>query len=72
MSSYFSYAVRRLALTIPILWGVFTVTFILFFVVPGDPARLLMGQHRDAAMEAAMRKQWGLDQPKHIQYWQFL
>lgn len=72
MSSYLNYAIRRLVLTIPILWGVFTVTFILFFVVPGDPARLLMGQHRDAAMEAAMRKQWGLDRPKHVQYWQFL
>jgi peptide/nickel transport system permease protein len=72
MSSYVSYAVRRLLLTIPILWGVFTMTFILFFVVPGDPARLLVGQHRDAAMEEAMRRQWGLDQPKHRQYWRFL
>ncbi|HJN16940.1 MAG TPA: ABC transporter permease [Armatimonadota bacterium] len=72
MSSYLNYAVRRLALTIPILWGVFTVTFVLFFVVPGDPARLIMGQHRDAAMEEAMRKQWGLDKPKHEQYWNFL
>ena len=72
MSSYLNYTVRRLLFAIPILWGVFTVTFILFFVVPGDPARLLMGQHRDAAMEAAMAKQWGLDQPKHVQYWNFL
>jgi peptide/nickel transport system permease protein len=72
MSGYLSYIVRRLALTIPILWGVFTVTFILFFIVPGDPARLLMGQHRDAAMEAAMARQWGLDQPKPVQYSRFL
>ncbi len=72
MSSYLNYTIRRVLLTIPILWGVYTVTFILFFIVPGDPARLLMGQHRDAAMEAAMAKQWGLDQPKHVQYWQFL
>lgn len=72
MSGYVSYALRRLLLTIPILWGVFTITFVLFFIVPGDPARLLMGQHQDAAMEAALRKQWGLDQPKHVQYWQFL
>jgi len=72
MSSYFNYTLRRLLLTIPILWGVFTVTFVLFFIVPGDPARLLMGQHRDEAMEAAMAKQWGLDQPKHLQYWHFL
>lgn len=72
MSSYLNYALRRLLLTIPVLWGVFTVTFILFFVVPGDPARLIMGQHRDEAMEEAMRKQWGLDQPKTHQYVSFL
>ncbi|NSW55936.1 MAG: ABC transporter permease [Armatimonadetes bacterium] len=72
MSSYLNYTIRRLLFAIPILWGVFTVTFILFFIVPGDPARLLMGQHRDAAMEAAMAKQWGLDKPLHVQYWNFL
>ncbi len=72
MSSYLNYTVRRLLFTIPILWGVFTVTFVLFFIVPGDPARLLMGQHRDAATEQAMKVQWGLDQPKHVQYWNFL
>ncbi|HQK95210.1 MAG TPA: ABC transporter permease [Armatimonadota bacterium] len=72
MNAYLSYTIRRLVLTVPILWGVFTVTFILFFIVPGDPARLIMGQHRDPAMQAAMQKQWGLDQPKHVQYWGFL
>ncbi len=38
-----NYIIRRLLLTIPTLIGIITITFLLMYVVPGDPIRILMG-----------------------------
>ena len=44
----FTYIIRRILLMIPVLWGIATIVFLLMFVlVPGDPARVLLGQHGD-------------------------
>lgn len=59
-------------MTIPILLGVATIVFILMFVVPGDPARMLMGQHGDEATLAAIRHEMGLDQPVYVQYAKYI
>lgn len=67
-----TYAVRRLLFAIPILWGVFTVTFILFYLVPGDPARLIVGQRPDPDVLAVIRREWGLDPPLPPRYQKFL
>lgn len=55
-----------------VLIGVTLVTFLLVNVVPGDPARVLLGQRATEASVARVRSQLGLDQPLHIQYWRFL
>ena len=52
--------------------GVITVTFFINFVLPGDPARLMLGQRADAASVESLRKQLGLDQPAIIQYFSYL
>lgn len=52
--------------------GVITVTFFINFVLPGDPARLMLGQRADAASVESLRKQLGLDQPAFIQYFSYL
>lgn len=67
-----SYIVRRLLLVIPILWGAATLVFVLMFMVPGDPARLLMGQHGDERTLAAIRTELGLDQPMYVQYGRYI
>ena len=67
-----SYIIRRLLMIVPILWGVATIVFVLMFVVPGDPARLLMGQHGDEDTLSAIRHELGLDRPVHVQYVRFL
>ncbi len=59
-------------MVIPILLGVATIIFILMFLVPGDPARLLMGQHGDERVLASIRHEMGLDQPVYIQYIRFI
>lgn len=63
-----TYIIRRLLLVIPILLGVATIVFALMFIVPGDPARMLMGQHGDAQTLANLRHELGLDKPVHFQY----
>lgn len=67
-----SYILRRLFLMIPILWGVATIVFALMFIVPGDPARMLMGQHGDEQTLAQLRREMGLDRPVYVQYVRFL
>lgn len=67
-----SYILRRLLYTIPVVWGVVTVVFILINVVPGDPARLMLGQRGDPATLAKIRSDMGLDLPIYQQYFNFL
>ena len=67
-----SYILRRLLYTIPVIWGVVTVVFILINVVPGDPARLMLGQRGDPATLAKIRADMGLDLPIYQQYYNFL
>ena len=57
---------------IPILIGVATIIFVLMFMVPGDPARLLMGQHGDERVLESIRREMGLDKPVYIQYARYL
>lgn len=48
--------------------GVVTVVFLLFNVLPGDPARMLMGQRADEASLKIIQKDLGLDQPLSTQF----
>jgi|YelNatPaOPRAMG01_1025707.scaffolds.fasta_scaffold00315_14 peptide/nickel transport system permease protein len=67
-----NYIIRRLFLTIPTIIGIITITFLLMYVVPGDPVRILMGQRGDPATIAMIRKEMGLDDPIMTQYFRFL
>ena len=59
----FEYLVKRL-LQIPItLLGVFTITFALLYIVPGDPVATIMGEKTDAETKLAIQKELNLDKP---------
>ena len=66
------YVARRLLLAIPVLWGIATVVFFLIFAVPGDPADMIMGQHGDARVKAAIHAKYHLDKPILVQYGYFM
>jgi peptide/nickel transport system permease protein len=68
----YAYILKRLALTVPVLLGIATIVFVLMFAIPGDPVRLLMGQHGNPETEAMIRQELGLDKPFHVQYVRFL
>jgi len=58
----------RLLLTLPVVWLVVSVVFLLIHLVPGDPVEQMLGEGAAPADLAALRHQIGLDQPLHIQY----
>ncbi len=59
-------------MVIPVIWGIATIVFLLMFAVPGDPARMLIGQRDDPQARAAIEKKFKLDRPIHVQYFHFL
>lgn len=66
------FILRRLLYGFLVLWGVVTIIFFLFNVLPGDPARMLLGQRSDVSSVEAITKDLGLDKPLAIQYFKFL
>jgi peptide/nickel transport system permease protein len=67
-----TYVTRRVLHAVPILWGVLTVTFILMYIVPGDPARIMLGARADEETVKAIRAELGLDDPLPVQYGRFV
>lgn len=67
-----AYILRRLALAVPTLVGVTVVVFALIRLVPGDPARLVLGLQASEEEVQRLRVQLGLDQPLPVQYVRFL
>ncbi|NLU09704.1 MAG: ABC transporter permease [Tepidanaerobacter acetatoxydans] len=67
-----NYVIRRLVGAIPVLIGVIAVVFILTTIVPGDPARIMMGQRGNPETIAKIRHEMGLDKPLPIQFLDFM
>jgi peptide/nickel transport system permease protein len=59
---------RRLGSLLLVVWVVEIATFLMVRVMPGDPARQVLGPHASAQTVAALRHQLGLDQPLLQQY----
>lgn len=66
------FIVRRLWYGGLVLVGVVTVIFFLFTVLPGDPARMMLGQRADIASVEAIQRELGLDRPVGVQYLNYL
>ena len=66
------FIIKRLLYGLLVLWGVITIIFFLFNILPGDPARMLLGQRSDISSVEAIKKDLGLDKPIAVQYINFL
>ena len=66
------YTLKKLAYGVLTLYGVVTVIFFLFHFLPGDPARMMLGQNQSADQLAAVNKKYGFDQLLSTQYWCYL
>jgi len=58
----------RLALTLPVVWLVVSLVFLLIHLVPGDPIQQMLGDGATPADIDSLRHQYGLDLPLHTQY----
>src|SRR5206468_8403376 len=63
---------QRLLQLIPVAVGVTIVVFFMIHLIPGDPARTILGIHATPAKVAELHREWGLDRPLASQYWLFL
>ena len=54
------------------LFGVVTVIFFLFNVLPGDPARMMLDQNENSEQLAIIKKKYGFDKPVSTQYFYYL
>lgn len=66
------FLIKRLFYGFLVFLGVTTVLFLLFNVLPGDPARMMLGQRADSTSVAQINRDLGLDQPIRIQYFSYL
>lgn len=63
---------QRLLYTLPVLWLVVSVVFLLIHLVPGDPIQQMLGEGAAAADIQAARHAYGLDVPigrQYVNYW---
>jgi peptide/nickel transport system permease protein len=66
------FVVRRLLLLVPILIGLSILVFLWIRILPGGPAQALLGERGTDEQEAQIERQYGLDEPIHVQYWKYV
>lgn len=64
----FRFILRRIVLVVPVCLGISMLVFLLIHLVPGDPARVMLGLQATDAKVTEIHRQLGLDRPLPIQY----
>ncbi len=67
-----AYIIRKLLYGLAVLFGVVSLVFFLFTILPGDPARMMLGQRADQQAVDNIRSELGLNKPVAIQYAAYL
>jgi len=66
------FILKRIYYGVFVLLGVITLVFFLFNILPGDPARMMLGQRADITSVEAINRELGRNQPVYVQYLGFL
>jgi peptide/nickel transport system permease protein len=66
------FLVRRLLVTIPVLFGIVFIVFALARLIPGDPCRAVLGERATDAVCDDFIHRYGLDQPIYVQFGSYL
>lgn len=72
MDGMYSYVARRLILLVPVLVGVSIISFSLMHLIPGDPARAMLGEKATLAEVERLREELGLNDPLYVQYFRYV
>jgi len=62
------YFLNKIGYALLTLFGVVTVIFFLFTILPGDPARMMLDQNENSEQLAIVKKKYGFDKPVSTQY----
>ena len=68
----FSFVLRRLLSGLLVIAGVAVIVFILFNVLPADPASMMLGQRSDSTSMANIQRELGINQPVSVRFLKFL
>jgi len=68
----YTYIIRRILATIPVLLGVSLLVFLMLHAIPGDPVRLIVGEYAPQETVDAITHKLGLDKPLYLQFFDFL
>src|SRR5674476_869708 len=66
------FILQRTLLALLTLFGITVIVFSLMHLAPGDPVSVIAGRETDAKIIAAIRTEWGFDQPIYLQYFTWL
>lgn len=66
------FILKNLINSILIIFGVLSVSFVLTFLLPGDPAKMILGQRADEESIKSVKSELGLDRPFYEQYFNFI
>jgi ABC-type dipeptide/oligopeptide/nickel transport system permease component len=66
------YILRRVLISVPIVFLVVTLVFFVFQLIPGDPARMYHGEQVSEEVVERFREEFGLDRPVLVQYVDYL
>ncbi|MDA8595054.1 ABC transporter permease [Flavobacteriaceae bacterium] len=66
------YILQKIGYAFLTLFGVVTVVFFLFTILPGDPARMMLDQREDSEQMQRIKEKYGFDKPISTQYLNYL
>jgi ABC-type dipeptide/oligopeptide/nickel transport system permease component len=66
------YTIKRIVSLVPVLLGVTLITFILMYIVPGDPVLSMVGERSDQATIDRLRAELHLNDPLYLQYAKYM
>ena len=67
-----SFLLRKTTYSLFVILGIITIVFILFNVIPADPAKMMLGERDDARLLEKIRKKYNLDKPFLSRYFLYL
>lgn len=62
------YTIRRLLLSIPVIFGILVVTFVMARAIPGDPCKAMLGEKASAEVCERFNREQGFDKPIPTQF----
>jgi len=66
------YIIKRIVQIIPVIIGVTLILFILMYVIPEDPAQLILQKGATEEALQNLRVKMGIDKPLYVQYWRYM